>query len=50
MYYHASPIPNLKRLIPHVSNHGTPLVYLSSPQSPPDYLTFFRAKFPFLSR
>ena len=29
MFYHASPIPNLKELIPHKSNHNKPLVYLS---------------------
>lgn len=30
MFYHASPIPGITILTPHVSNHGTPLVYLSS--------------------
>lgn len=30
MYYHASQTPKLKELIPHISNHKTPLVYLSS--------------------
>lgn len=29
MLFHASPIPNLTELLPHVSNHGIPLVYLS---------------------
>ena len=29
MYYHASPIADLKSLEPRVSNHGVPLVYLS---------------------
>lgn len=29
MLFHASSTPDLKTLIPHVSNHGTPLVYLS---------------------
>lgn len=29
MLFHASRTPGLKTLIPHVSNHGTPLVYLS---------------------
>lgn len=29
MLFHASPIPNLTELLPHVSNHGVPLVYLS---------------------
>lgn len=29
MYYHDSPVPNLKELIPHKSNHNKPLVYLS---------------------
>lgn len=27
--YHASPIPHLTELTPHVSNHGKPLVYLA---------------------
>ena len=27
--YHASPVPNLTELTPHISNHGRPLVYLS---------------------
>lgn len=30
MLYHASPTPNIKNLTPHVSNHGKPLIYLSS--------------------
>ena len=30
MFYHASKMPNLKTLKPHTSNHGKPLVYLSS--------------------
>lgn len=30
MFFHASPIPNLKVLTPHISNHGAPLIYFSS--------------------
>ena len=30
MLYHASPTPDIKTLVPHVSNHGKPLIYLSS--------------------
>ena len=30
MLYHASPIPDIKILTPHVSNHGKPLIYFSS--------------------
>lgn len=30
MYYHASQTPELKELIPHISNHQKSLVYLSS--------------------
>ena len=30
MLFHASPIPNIKTLTPHVSNHGKPLIYFSS--------------------
>lgn len=30
LYYHASQTANLSMLIPHISNHGIPLVYLSS--------------------
>lgn len=30
MLYHASPIPDIKVLIPHVSNHGKSLIYFSS--------------------
>ena len=30
MLYHASPIPDIKTLTPHTSNHGKPLVYFSS--------------------
>lgn len=30
MFYHASPIRGLKILTPHASNHGRPLVYMSS--------------------
>lgn len=30
MYYHASRVPGIKRLIPHTSNHGRPLLYLSA--------------------
>ncbi len=30
MFYHASPVKGLKLLTPHVSNHGRPLVYMSS--------------------
>ena len=30
MYYHASQVGNLKKLIPHISNHNLPLVYISS--------------------
>lgn len=30
MLYHASPIPDIKTLTPHISNHGKPLVYFSS--------------------
>lgn len=30
MLYHASPFPNIKTLTPHPSNHGKPLIYLSS--------------------
>lgn len=29
MYYHASSIAGIKRLEPHISNHGIPLVYFS---------------------
>ena len=29
MYYHASPLSGLKELVPHVSNHNKPLVFLS---------------------
>ena len=29
MYYHASCVPNLTELIPHISNHNKPLVYMS---------------------
>jgi len=29
MYYHASPVPGLTQLEPHISNHGIPLVYFS---------------------
>ena len=29
LLYHASPVPHLTELTPHVSNHGKPLVYLS---------------------
>lgn len=28
-FYHASPVPNLTELIPHISSHGKPYVYLS---------------------
>ena len=30
MLYHASPTPDIKTLTPHTSNHGKPLIYLSS--------------------
>ncbi len=30
MFFHASPVPNLKNLTPHISNHGTPLIYFST--------------------
>ena len=30
MFFHASPVPNLKKLTPHISNHGTPLIYFST--------------------
>ncbi len=30
MYYHASPLCDLRILKPHVSNHGVPLVYFSN--------------------
>ena len=30
MLYHASPVPDIIRLVPHISNHGRPLVYFSS--------------------
>lgn len=30
MLYHASDTPDIKTLVPHTSNHGKPLVYLSS--------------------
>lgn len=30
MLYHASSVQGISTLVPHVSNHGTPLVYLSS--------------------
>lgn len=30
MLYHASPIPNLTTITPHISNHNIPLIYLSS--------------------
>ena len=29
MYYHASPVCGITQLKPHVSNHGTPLIYFS---------------------
>ena len=29
MLYHASPIPDIKTLTPHTSNHGKPLIYFS---------------------
>lgn len=29
MFFHASQIPNIKVLTPHISNHGKPLIYLS---------------------
>ena len=29
MYYHASPIKGITQLMPHISNHGIPLVYFS---------------------
>ncbi|MGI5893997.1 MAG: hypothetical protein ACOX6P_05315 [Candidatus Merdivicinus sp.] len=29
VFYHASPVPNLTELTPHISNHGKPLVYLA---------------------
>ena len=30
MLFHASPIPNIKTLTPHVSNHGKSFIYFSS--------------------
>lgn len=30
MYYHASQVPNLTELTPHISNHGKSLVYFST--------------------
>ncbi len=30
MYYHASPVPGIQTLTPHVSNHGRPLTYFST--------------------
>lgn len=30
MYYHASPYKEIQVLVPHTSNHGKPLIYLSS--------------------
>lgn len=30
MFYHASPIGNINVLTPHISNHKTPLIYLST--------------------
>ena len=30
MLYHASQTPNITTLTPHISNHGTPLIYFSS--------------------
>ena len=30
MYYHASPIANITKLEPRISNHGIPLIYLSN--------------------
>ena len=30
MFFHASPVPHLKNLTPHISNHGTPLIYFST--------------------
>ena len=29
MLYHASPIPHIETLTPHISNHGKPLIYFS---------------------
>ena len=29
MYYHASPLGNISRLEPRISNHGIPLIYFS---------------------
>lgn len=29
MFYHASDTPNIKTLIPHISNHNIPLIYFS---------------------
>ena len=29
MYYHASPVANIRQLEPRVSNHGVPLIYFS---------------------
>ena len=29
MYYHASPIANIRQLEPRISNHGVPLIYFS---------------------
>lgn len=30
MLFHASPVKDIKTLTPHISNHGTPLIYFSS--------------------
>ncbi len=38
MLYHASPIPNIKTLTPHTSNHGKPLIYFS--QKPENVLVY----------
>ena len=29
MYFHASPVANIRQLEPRVSNHGVPLIYFS---------------------
>lgn len=29
MYYHASQTKDIKKLIPHISNHKEPLIYFS---------------------
>lgn len=38
MLFHASPVPNIEALTPHISNHGKPLIYFS--QKPENVLVY----------